>query len=142
MRETASRALAIVLTGALGTLATFATFATARSRVLDAQPSAVLREGVRAAVEVTAMDIDVVATKGGEGEEKATTPKSTTVIWEGELKREQWNLFSLKVLTRLAQAKNVNINVRVSAELPEGQSPDQLNSSIQELGIEGRFTRE
>jgi hypothetical protein len=36
-------------------------------------------------------------------------------VWEGPLKREQWNLFSLKVLTRLAQADDLQIDVKVAA---------------------------
>jgi hypothetical protein len=44
------------------------------------------------------------------------------VNWEGELRRDQWNLFSLKVLTRLAQAKSVKINVKVDAEIEDTQN--------------------
>jgi hypothetical protein len=62
-------------------------------------------------------------------------PKPTAVVWEGELKREQWNLFSLKVLTRLAQADNVEIKVQVQARLKEGQTTEPLNTALKELGI-------
>jgi VWFA-related protein len=77
MRETASRARVIVLLGSfgtfgtLGTLVALVTLVAVRSRVLEAQ-APILREGVRAAVEVTAMDIDVVATKGGENVDDLT----------------------------------------------------------------------
>ncbi len=64
------------------------------------------------------------------------------MTWEGELKREQWNLFSLKVLTRLAQADDLKIDVKVAAKLKEGQSVDQLNSALKELGINETFTKE
>jgi hypothetical protein len=77
----------------------------------------------------------------GASGEKPTATKPTQVVWEGQLKREQWNLFSLKVLTRLAQAKDVRIDVRVSAELAEGQSAEQLNTALKELGIDDTFKR-
>ena len=66
-------------------------------------------------------------------------PKPTVVVWEGELKREQWNLFSLKVLTRLAQADDLQIDVKVTAKLKEGQSVEQLNAALKELGIQEGF---
>ena len=77
----------------------------------------------------------------GTSGEKPAAAKSTLVVWEGQLKREQWNLFSLKVLTRLAQSKDVRIDVRVCAELTESQSAEQLNSALKELGIEDRFNK-
>jgi hypothetical protein len=67
--------------------------------------------------------------------------KPTVVVWEGELKREQWNLFSLKVLTRLAQSDDLQIDVKVKATLKEGQTTDQLNSALKELGIQEGFRR-
>ena len=42
---------------------------------------------------------------------------------------------------RLAQAKVVRIDVRVSAELAESQSAEQLNSALNELGIEEKFRK-
>jgi hypothetical protein len=68
-------------------------------------------------------------------------PRTTPVVWEGELKREQWNLFSLKVLTRLAQAEDLEISVEVSAKLKEAQTLEQLNSALRELGISGIFEK-
>ena len=75
----------------------------------------------------------------------ATTPASPEVVliaWDGKLKREQWNLFSLKVLTRLALADEVQIQVKVSAKLKEGQSVEQLNNALKELGVDGTFKAE
>jgi len=69
-------------------------------------------------------------------------PESTTVVWEGELKREQWNLFSLKVLTRLAQSDDLQINVKVKATLKEGQTTEPLNTALRELGINQPFKKE
>lgn len=69
------------------------------------------------------------------------TPRTTDVRWEGQLKREQWNLFSLKVLTRLAQADDLQIDVKVAAKLKEGQSVDQLNAGLNELGIQDGFRK-
>ena len=54
------------------------------------------------------------------------------MVWEGELKREQWNLFSLKVLTRLAQSDDLQIDVKVKATLKEGQATEQLNAALKE----------
>jgi hypothetical protein len=69
-------------------------------------------------------------------------PPSPVVCWQGQLKREQWNLFSLKVLTRLAQAGDVEIEVKVKAKLKEAQTVDQLNAALKELGISQIFKRE
>ena len=74
--------------------------------------------------------------------EPPAPPKSTTVVWEGELKREQWNLFSLKVLTRLAQADNVEINVKVQATLKEGQTTEPLNTALKELWVQEGFKKQ
>ena len=68
-------------------------------------------------------------------------PKAASISWEGELKRKQWNLFSLKVLTRLAQAEDLEISVEVSAKLKEAQTLEQLNSALRELGISGIFEK-
>jgi len=69
-------------------------------------------------------------------------PKEILVAWQGQLKREQWNLFSLKVLTRLAQADNVQIEVKVSAKLKEAQTLEQLNAALKELGIADHFRKD
>jgi hypothetical protein len=69
-------------------------------------------------------------------------PPSPVVCWQGQLKREQWNLFSLKVLTRLAQAEDVEIEVKVRAKLKEAQTIDQLNAALKELEIGQIFRRE
>ncbi len=69
-------------------------------------------------------------------------PKETSVSWQGQMKREQWNLFSLKVLTRLAQADNVQIEVKVSAKLKEAQTLEQLNAALKELGIADHFRKD
>jgi hypothetical protein len=73
--------------------------------------------------------------------QRPAAPKPTTVVWEGALKREQWNLFSLKVLTRLAQADSVQIQVKVQATLKEGQTTEPLNTALKELGIDGPFKK-
>jgi hypothetical protein len=69
-------------------------------------------------------------------------PKPAVVTWEGPLKREQWNLFSLKVLTRLAQSDDLQIDVKVKATLKEGQTTEQLNSALTELGISDPFRKQ
>ena len=69
-------------------------------------------------------------------------PKPTAVVWEGELKREQWNLFSLKVLTRLAQSDDLHIDVKVKVTLKEGQATEPLNTALKELGITSNFKKE
>jgi len=70
------------------------------------------------------------------------TPKVTSVVWQGQLKREQWNLFSLKVLTRLAQAEDLQIDVKVTAKLREAQTLEQVNAALKELGISDPFKPE
>jgi hypothetical protein len=75
----------------------------------------------------------------------ASTPASSKEIpvsWHGLLKREQWNLFSLKVLTRLAQADDLQIEVKVSAKLKEAQTLEQLNAALKELGIADQFRKD
>jgi hypothetical protein len=69
-------------------------------------------------------------------------PKTTSVVWQGELKREHWNLFSLKVLTRLAQSEDLEISVKVSAKLKEAQTLEQLNAALKELGIADQFRKD
>jgi hypothetical protein len=66
--------------------------------------------------------------------------ETKVVNWEGELRRDQWNLFSLKVLMRLAQAKSVTINVKVDAEIEDAQTLDQLNTGLRELGLTNLFS--
>jgi len=48
----------------------------------------------------------------------------------------------LKVLTRLAQADDLEIQVKVKAKLKEAQTLDQLNDALKELGIEAPFRKE
>jgi hypothetical protein len=74
--------------------------------------------------------------------EPPTAPPSPVVTWQGQLKREQWNLFSLKVLTRMAQADDVEIEVKVKAKLKEAHGIDQLNAALKELGITQMFKKE
>jgi hypothetical protein len=64
------------------------------------------------------------------------------VVWQGALKREQWNLFSLKVLTRLAQSSNLDIKVTVTAKLKDASTLEQLNAALKELGIDELFRDE
>ena len=44
-----------------------------------------------------------------------------------------------KVLTRLAQADNVEIQVKVQATLKEGQTTEPVNTALKELGISQGF---
>jgi hypothetical protein len=46
------------------------------------------------------------------------------------------------VLTRLAQADDLQIDVKVKATLKEGQTTEQLNAALKELGISGLFGKE
>ena len=59
--------------------------------------------------------------------------------WEGELRRDQWNLFSLKVLTRLGQTDEATIKVQVAAKPKDSSVKDQLNQGLKDLGLQGRF---
>lgn len=69
-------------------------------------------------------------------------PQLLVVSWRGQLRRDQFNLFSLKVLTRLAQAENLEIEVRVRAKLKEAATLEQLNAALKELGIADQFRKE
>lgn len=46
------------------------------------------------------------------------------------------------VLTRLANAEDLDIQVKVRAKLKEAQTLDQLNAALKELGISERFDKE
>jgi hypothetical protein len=75
-------------------------------------------------------------------EPSAKEPQVPVVSWRGQLRRDQFNLFSLKVLTRLAQAENLEIEVRVRAKLKEAETLEQLNAALKELGIADQFRKE
>ncbi len=49
--------------------------------------------------------------------------------------------FSLKVLTRPAEAENVEIKVKAQATLTEGQTAEPLNRALKELGISETFKK-
>lgn len=66
-------------------------------------------------------------------------PESLSIQWHGELAREQWNLFSLKVLTRLATAEELEIAVQVTATIKDHATLDQLNAALRDLGLSGKF---
>jgi hypothetical protein len=70
---------------------------------------------------------------------ESSAATETSVVWQGELKREQWNLFSLKVLTRLAQSSDLDIEVKVRAKLKDAATLEQVNAALKELGIDDPF---
>jgi len=70
---------------------------------------------------------------------KPPKPTELAVSWEGDLAREQWNLFSLKVLTKLANAEGLDIQVKVRAKLKDAHTLEQLNDALKELGMDGEF---
>jgi hypothetical protein len=61
------------------------------------------------------------------------------VVWSGAIKKDQWNLFSLKVLSRLAAAQEVQIQVTVRAKLPDAPSVESANMGLKDLGLTGSF---
>ncbi len=69
-------------------------------------------------------------------------PKSSRVSWQSEIKRDQWNLVSLKLLTKLANAEELSIRVKIEAKLKEAQTVEQLNQALRELGLPGEFITE
>jgi hypothetical protein len=69
-----------------------------------------------------------------------TADVAKLVEWKGVLPRDQWNLFSLKVLTRLSQAEQIEILVQVRAKLKDMHTVEQLNAALKELGIADKFT--
>ena len=46
------------------------------------------------------------------------------------------------MLTRLAQAENLEIEVRVRAKLKEAETLEQLNAALKELGIADQFRKD
>jgi hypothetical protein len=78
----------------------------------------------------------------GDGKKPPKPPppdEARFVEWKGIIPRDQWNLFSLKVLTRLSQAEQLDILVQVRAKLKDAHTLDQLNAALKELGIADRF---
>jgi hypothetical protein len=65
--------------------------------------------------------------------------ENLAVRWQGEVKRDQWNLFSLKLLTRLARSDDVKLKVAVEALIKDAKTLEELNSALRELGLEGTF---
>lgn len=63
----------------------------------------------------------------------------TTIRWTGDLSREKWNLFGLRVLTKLAQSQSLQIKVDVQASVQDGSVVRQLNTAVEELGFRERF---
>jgi hypothetical protein len=78
--------------------------------------------------------------KPEKGEEEGT--EKQILKWEGELRRDQWNLFSLKVLTRIPQSSEMTIDVQITAEPEDTAIKDQLNQALKDLGISGEFRNE
>ena len=70
------------------------------------------------------------------------TDAAMVVEWKGIIPRDQWNLFSLKVLTRLSQAEQLEILVQVRAKVKDARTLDQLNAALKDLGIADRFRQE
>jgi hypothetical protein len=46
------------------------------------------------------------------------------------------------VLTRLSQSDDLQIDVKVKATLKEGQTTEQLNAALKELGIQEGFKKQ
>jgi hypothetical protein len=55
------------------------------------------------------------------------------------VKRDQWNLFSLKVLTRLVRCDDVKLKVAVEALIKDAKTLEELNATLRELGLDGAF---
>jgi len=68
--------------------------------------------------------------------------ENLAVRWQGEVKRDQWNLFSLKLLTRLARSDDVKLRVAVEALIKDAKTLEELNAALRELGLEGTFDAE
>ena len=69
----------------------------------------------------------------------ASKAEAVSISWTGQIARDLWNLFALKVLSRLAQAEQLNITVSMSGKLGPDQDVNALNDSLKQLGIEGEF---
>ena len=62
-----------------------------------------------------------------------------TIEWQGEIKREQWNLFGLKVLSRLASAKSLKIDVTIRAQVDQSTNTNDLTNGLRDLNLPGEF---
>jgi len=77
------------------------------------------------------------------GDENGTTPppvaQTIRLEWQGEIKREQWNLFGLKVLSRLASAKELKIAVTIRAQVDQSTNTTDLTNGLRDLNLPGEF---
>jgi len=71
-----------------------------------------------------------------------TSPNLTQLSPAGKIEREQWNLLSLRDFSQIAQAYDVQIEVKVSAKLKDAQTLEQLNVALKELGIADHFRKD
>ncbi len=89
--------------------------------------------------QVPTPDFDGTTVPPRQGSLQMDTAEKQVLSWEGELRRDQWNLFSLKVLTRLGQADEATIKVKVAAKPKDSSVKDQLNQGLKDLGLPGQF---
>jgi len=71
-----------------------------------------------------------------------TKAEAVTVSWRGSIPREKWNLLSHRVLVKLADAQNVNIEAFIQATLKDPSLRQQLNTALRDLGLPGEFREE
>ena len=67
-------------------------------------------------------------------------PTPTQFIWEGSVTPQKWMTFYSKVMTKVANQRGINVNLKVTAEIQgELTEPlvEELKAAIQELGLDG-----
>lgn len=65
--------------------------------------------------------------------------EAVILSWRGTIPKEKWNLFSLRVLTRLSGAEDLDIKITIEAKVPDPTVKQQLNLALQDLELEGEF---
>jgi hypothetical protein len=69
----------------------------------------------------------------------APEPQIQELEWQGTMPKEKWNLFGLKVLTRVGAPENLEIEVKVRSKTQDSTLKQQLNNALRDLGLEGDF---
>jgi hypothetical protein len=61
------------------------------------------------------------------------------IEWRGNMPKDKWNLFGIKVLTKLGGAENISIEVTVRSKTEDPSLKQQLNNALRDLGLDGDF---
>jgi hypothetical protein len=80
------------------------------------------------------------STTGEDKQAKGKTAEEPNMIeWCGVMPRDKWNLFSLKAIGRMGTQDDVSITIKVKVNTKNKNLAQQLNSALEELGLQGEF---